>query len=306
MRRVYPFARGSEVGAGPLNRIQDEQLGLVRATGSAGPLLTGADGRHWTTGGSGLADATIAVVDASVDWRDRRLHGVFLRLAAANQRTGQSAAWQRNDLTATYGIATRPLHDAVTRSGAAVTAGVTPTLGSGVPVAVLDDVPGGRVYLYARSTDGALCLYNSTGGLLHAELEVYGSREAPSSGTAPGVPSYLAGDVETTDATWTTVPGCVASLAVSSVVTFRGTVSAIRDNGTEGAAFTFEAAFRRGASGAPVPVGADLFLLVARDDAAFDARIQVVSNDVVVQVHGAASKTMTWRVEIDTTEARIG
>lgn len=307
MRRRYSFARGSHVPAATLNRIVDEATGLVRASGapSDARAFTGEDGRSWTTVDAGLAHGASVVVDASVDWRYRSLHGVFTRLTAAAQRTHGADDWKRNDPT--QAIAVRTLDDAWTGAGCALSDGV-PTISSGHFGIILDERSAGvsRIFLFADSeNNGALTLYNDSGATLHAEMRVWGAGTTTSAGTAPSVPGLLAGEVDTTDATWTTIAGCTATLAASSTVTFRGMVSAIRDDGTEGAAFTVEAAFRRPASGDPVIVGSALYPLVARSDAAFDVRIQVDGSNVVLQVHGAPSKTLTWRAELDTTEARI-
>lgn len=306
MRRPYSFARGSHIPSATINRIMDEATGLIRATGAPSGALafTGEDGRSWTTPDVGVPNGDVVVVDASVNWQSRTLHGVFVRLTAAAQRAQGVDAWKRNDPTQAFAV--RTFDDGWTGVNAAPIT-TTPTLGAGVFAVLLDELSAGadRIWLFARSTDGALCLLNDSGATLHAELRVWGSGTTASAGTAPSVPGLLAGEVDTTDATWTTVPGCTATLAASSTVTFRGMVSAIRSTGAEGAAFTLEAAFRRPATGDPVLVGSALYPLVARDDATFDVRIQVVGSDVVVQVHGAASKTLTWRAEIDTTEARI-
>lgn len=311
MRRRYSFARGSHIPAATLNRIMDEQSGLVRASGapSAALALLGEDGRYWTTD-TGLADHGVAVVDASVDWRSRSLRGVFTRLTAANERLHDSAAWKRNDPASSSAIVVRTFDDAWTGSNAApITA--TPTIGAGVFAVMLDDATGAGdgVWLFARSTDGALCLLNETNATLHAELRVWGSGVTASAGTAPTVPGLLAGEVETADATWTPVPGCTATLAASSAVTFRGIVSAIRDDGTEGGGWTFSVRARRGASGG-VTVGTAVFVLAECDDETagvpdWHVRVQASGNDVAFQVQGVASKTITWRVEVDSTEAKI-
>ncbi len=307
MQRAGTFARGSRVPAATLNRIQDEAAGLKTATGtvSGTVALTGRDGRFWSSPDAGVADGAIAVIDASKDWRSHHVRGVFTRLTAAAQRLHGADAWKRNDPT--QAIVVRTFEDEWTGvNTVAITAGVAPVIGSGVFAVILDELSAGadRVFLYARESDGALCLYNDSGATLHAELDYEGSGASSSTTASPTVPGFLFGDVATTDATWTTVPGCSATLAQSSTVTFQGMVSAIRDDGTEGGSWTFTARARRPASGAPV-MGTVFFTLVDADDATWDVRVQVSGSDVVLQVKGAAGKTVTWRGEIQTTEAKI-
>lgn len=112
-----------------------------------------------------------------------------------------------------------------------------------------------------------------------------------------------AGTAVTTDATWTTV--LTLALAAVSTKALNAVVSAIRSTGTEGGAWAFVAGFRRGAAGAPVQLGAAVFSLAAADDATWDVRIQVSGSDVVIQVRGAAGKTVRWRVEAAVAEARV-
>lgn len=306
MRRPYSFARGSHVPSSTINRIMDEATGLVRATGapSDARAFTGEDGRSWTTVDAGLADGASVVVDASVDWRYRSLHGVFTRLTAAAQRSHGADAWKRNDPT--QAIAVRTFDDAWTGAGCALSDGV-PTISSGHFGIIVDElgVAADRAFLFADSeNDGALTLYNDSGATLHAELRVWGAGASASAGTAPSVPGLLAGEVDTTDATWTTIAGCTATLAASSTVTFRGMVSAIRDDGTEGGGWSFSVRARRGASGATV-VSSPTFSLADADDADFDVRVDLDGDDVVFQVRGDTGKNLTWRAEIDATESRI-
>ncbi|MDO9016533.1 MAG: hypothetical protein Q8S73_26650 [Deltaproteobacteria bacterium] len=310
MRRITTFARGSSVPAATLNAMQDRAVGLTRALvdGVAAPTgtlaLTGRDGRYWCTPDTtGVLNGAIAVVDNTRDWKSHHVTATFVRLTAAAQRLHGADVWQRNDPA--QAIAVRRIEDAWTGVNvAAITAGTPPVIGAGVFAILLDELSAGanRIFLYARSSDGALCLYNDSGAALHADLFYDGSSASTSDGGASTVPGFLAGDVDTTDATWTTI--VTATLAQSSSVTFQGMVSAIRDDGTEGGAFVFSARARRPASGAPV-MGATTFTLADFDGTGWDVRVQVSGSDVVVQVQGEAGKNLTWRAEIQTTEASI-
>jgi len=309
MQRITTLARGSHIPAATLNAMQDRAVGLRPAStlsAVAGALaLYGEDGCYWPTPDAGVADGAIAVVDASRDWKSHHVTARFIRLTAAAQRLHGADVWKRNDPT--QAIAVRVVEDAWTgANAAAIVAGVAPVIGAGVFAIILDELSAGanRVFLYARSSDGALCLYNDSGATLHAELFYRGSSASSSGGGASSVPGFLFGDLDTTDATWTTVPGCNATLAQSSTVTFSGMVSAIRDDGTEGGSWTFTARARRPAAGVPV-MGTVLFGLTDSDDATWDVRVQVSGSDVVVQVMGAVGKTVTWRAEVQTTEAKV-
>lgn len=306
-RRITNFSRGSSVPATTLNAMQDEASGLIAAGGTvSGSLaLTGRDGRYWSSPDAGVADSTIAVVDATRDWKSHHIEATFIRLGAAADRLHGADVWKRNDPAQTFSV--RTIADAWTGvNTAAISAGTPPVIGAGVFAILLDELSTGadRIFLYARSSDGALCLYNDSGSALHAELFFAGSSASGSDGGTSTVPGFLFGDLDTTDATWTTVPGCSATLAQSSCVTFVGAVSAIRDDGTEGGSWTFTARARRPSAGVPV-MGTALFGLVDADDATWDVRVQVSGSDVVVQVMGAVGKTITWRAEVQTTEAKI-
>jgi hypothetical protein len=312
MRRITTFARGSSVPAATLNAMQDRAVGLTRALvdGVAAPTgtlaLTGRDGRYWCTPDTaGVLDGAIAVVDNTRDWRSHHVTATFVRLTAAAQRLHGADVWKRNDPT--QEIAVRRIEDAWTGVNlAAITAGVPPVIGAGVFAIILDELAAGtnRIFLYARESDGALCLYNDSGGALHADLFYDGSSASTSSGGTSTVPGFLAGEVNTTDATWTTVPECSATLAQSSSVTFQGMVSAIRDDGTEGGSWVFSARARRPSSGVPV-LGAITFSLADYDGTGWDVRLAVSGSDVVVQVLGEAAVNLTWRAEVQTTEAAI-
>lgn len=304
-RRVTTFARGSTIPARALNTVQDEMAGLIPASGTVtGTVaLTGRDGRYWSSPDAGVADGAVAVVDATRDWKRHRVRGTFVRLTAADQRLHGAAAWKRNDPT--QAIAVRSFDDGWTGTNTVAIA-AAPVIGSGVFAIILDELSTGadRVFLYARESDGALCLFNDTGSALHAELDVEASGASAAGGGTSAVPGFLSGDVDTEDATWTTVPDCTATLAASSSVVFRGMVAAIRDDGTEAGAWTFTVRARRPSSGAPV-LGTVLFGLAEHDGTGWDVRVQVSGSDVVVQVHGEAATDITWQVDIETTEAKI-
>lgn len=190
MRRNTTFARGSHVPAATLNALQDEQLGLVPATDAPATLLKGADLRWWTTPDAGIADGILRVVDASIDWKNRRLLGLFRNLGAANRRPGQADDHVGNDPALT--VAARSFDGwtgagAVGAASATVVSGVPPVLADDAFAVVLDEgaTAADRVYLFARPSDGALCVYNDSGATLHADLLVLGAGEPPSPSAPP-------------------------------------------------------------------------------------------------------------------------
>lgn len=306
MRRFTTFARGSSVPAATLNSMQDNAVGLRRGSGAVangGPGYLGEDGVTWCTGGSGLADGAAAVVDASCDWRACSVNAIFVRLSAADQRAQGAAAWKRNSPDPTHGIAVRRIDDAVTGTGCAASDGV-PTISSGHFGIILDELATGadRVFLFADSeNDGALTLYNDSGATLHAELKAWGSGESAQGEGTSTVPGFNTGDVDTTDATWTTI--VTLSPSTSTGLTLRGSVAAIRDDGTEAGGWDFTVRVRRGSSGNPV-TGTAFFALAEHDGTGWDVRVQTSGATVVVQVLGEAATNITWRAEVAATEAR--
>lgn len=191
MRRLTTFSAGSDVPAATLNGVQDEQVGLAPASQNPGgaTVLRGADVRYACTGDAGLADGQLAVLDLSLDWRLRAVDGLLLGLEGASQRLHGADVWQRNELARAFAVRS---FVGVTGGGAygatgvAVAPGVPPTVSSTSYAVCVDEGPaGGRVWLYARPSDGALCLYNGSGAVLHAELFVRASGPAPTPGAPP-------------------------------------------------------------------------------------------------------------------------
>ena len=304
MQLITLFARGSSVPAATLNAMQQRAVGLRRASGApSGALaLAGRDGGYWCTPDAGVLDGATAVVDASRDWTLHHLEAKFIRLGAAAQRTHGADAWKRNDPAQAFAV--RVVDDAVTGTGCAASDGV-PTISSGHFGIILDELSTGadRVFLFADSeNDGALTLYNDTGSALHAELFVAGASASAQGGGTSTVPGFSTGGVATTDATWTTI--VTLSPSASSSLGLAGTVGAIRDDGAAGGTWTFQARVLRGASGAPT-VPTVLFGLSDHDGTGWDVRVQASGNTVVVQVHGEAATDITWRAEVQATEARI-
>lgn len=196
MRRLYSTARGSQVPAALLNFVQDEQLGLIAAsdasTGATSVALKGADGRWWTSPDAGIPDGELHVIDASIDWRSRRVWGVLRVLGAAARRPGAADDHIPNDPTAAPNA--RTFHGwtgsgGVGAAAATVANGTPPVIADNQYAVLLDEgaSTSDRVWLYARPADGVLCIYNDAGATLHAELLVWGAAAEVTSGAVPSV-----------------------------------------------------------------------------------------------------------------------
>lgn len=316
MRRNATFARGSHVPSAVLDAMQDEAVGMIPATGNpAGArALRGADGRYVCTPDAGVPDGELAVLDVSVDWKRRDVWGTLRRLESAAQRQHGDDAWQVNDPARAVSVR---WFEGATGSGAlgagasVIANGTPPVIADGSFAVLLDEGASSadRVWLYARPSDGALCVYNDSGATLHAELRVYGAGASPSLGATPGVPGRLVSPagLATTDDTWTTA--ITITPTGSSMLTLDVTASAVRSDGARGGAWRLTSAFRTPASSTPAQVGDTVFTLAVADDLSGGApvwrvRATVSGADVLIQVRGATATNIKWRIEASVTEAR--
>lgn len=192
MRRLTTLGRGSYLRGRFFNALQDEQRGRAAATQNpAGALaLVGGDGRYACTPDAGVADGTLAVLDTGIDWRARLIAGYLVRLEGSSQRLHGANAWQSNDVTRP--IAVRRFRGSTGTGGlgaaaATVANGTPPVVASGSFAVVVDEgsASSSRVWLYARPSDGALCVYNASGSTLHAEFDLESSAIAPNPSAPP-------------------------------------------------------------------------------------------------------------------------
>lgn len=193
MRRNTSMSRGSAVPAALLNALQDEQEGLIPASDTPQVAIKGADGRWWNTPPTtGLASGATRVVDANGDWRNRIVWGALHVLGAADRKPGLGNDYLINDPSASTWVR---LFEGWTGTGgvgaasATVADGTPPVIASGSYAVILDEgaTSAARVWLYARPSDGALCLYNASGAALHATLRVYGAAAAITGAPPPDV-----------------------------------------------------------------------------------------------------------------------
>lgn len=190
MRRLTTFARGSHIPAATLDGMQDRSVALAPASAAPATLLTGADGRWWTTTGLGVEHGTAILVDASLDWRGRRIWGTWRRLPAATWVPGGADDYRANDPA--EAVATRRF-DGWTGTGALATGGdpiddgAPPVHAAGSYPVVIDELTSAatRVWLFADPSDGHLWLYNASGAWLHGTLLVFGAGTAPAASAPP-------------------------------------------------------------------------------------------------------------------------
>ena len=187
MLRINTWAPLQQVESADLNDWQDKTRGALPASDNndlASTDVLGGDLRTWQSAGS-LADATLVLLDDSVNWKDRLVTGQFWRITA-NQRMGQSADTDLN-LTSASGPAITSFRG-YTGTGAYSSTAATTAGSNGVPpvngvgavrsyAIVADDLgASGNVWLYADPTSGALYLYNASGAAIYGIL----TAEAPS------------------------------------------------------------------------------------------------------------------------------
>lgn len=131
----------------------------------------GLDGVTFMVNG-GVANGTLALVDSSIDWRDRVLACEVSDLTANANRPGASTDytdWPAPTKARGY-TGTGALSNATT--GAAVSNGNPPVAGAGVGGRSYRITIGATVYLYADPTSGALYLYNGTFNPVYVWLNI--------------------------------------------------------------------------------------------------------------------------------------
>lgn len=111
----------------------------------------------------------------------------------------------------------------------------------------------------------------------------------------------IVGQIQTTDATPTTYK--IATTNAPSSLFIEARVTAGRTGGTSGtdgdsAAYIRRALYRRASAGAPTLVGSIQDGFTAEDQAGWDATLVISSNDIQLQVTGAANNNINWRFEI--------
>ena len=223
MKPVTVHGPGSEVASTFLNLLQRTAVGAQPASGGDATILTltngeygnelastrrGADVRHYQL--QGLVDGQFAIVDRSLDWRDRLVDVVVftsglgtIRMIGAFDDTDLATL----DVAVIEGVAhnrylgTGAVSNVTT--GAAVANGAPPLNAVGAVRSYAIELTSG-LWLYASRTDGSLRLYNDTGSGLDVLLRVTGYGQtakrseplpdgsAPATSPAPGASNNAA------------------------------------------------------------------------------------------------------------------
>lgn len=212
MKPITLHGPGSEVVSAFLNLLQRSVMGAEPATGGDASRLTpsngelandlaaqrrGADTRSHQV--LGLDDGHFAIVDRSLDWRDREVDVVAFALGGGTSRAiGQVAD---TDLASLPGAVVRGVvfgcylgtgAVASLATGVAVAVDTPPVCGVGTFRSYAVEVLSG-LWLYCDPVDGSLRLYNATGILQDFKVRVtaFGAtakRSAPlPDGTAPAI-----------------------------------------------------------------------------------------------------------------------
>lgn len=108
--------------------------------------------------------------------------------------------------------------------------------------------------------------------------------------------------IQTTNATTTTLSN-ITTLAVSKSILVEARIVAKRTGGSSGtdgdsAMYVRRAGFKRDSTNPSAAVGAVQDVFTVEDQAGWDATIALSTNDVIVQVTGAANNNITWHAEI--------
>ncbi len=210
MKPVTLHGPGSEVVSTFLNLLQRSAVGAQAATGGDATLLTptngefanelgamrrGADVRHYQL--TALVDGQLAIVDRSLDWRDRIIDAVvFVCGVGTNRLLGSAADTAFATLPGAVTervVVNRYLGTGAfsnTATGASVATGAAPVNGVDVVRSYAVELTAG-LWLYAAPGDGSLRVFNATGVGVDLLLRVTGygqtaKRSTPlSDGSAP-------------------------------------------------------------------------------------------------------------------------
>lgn len=175
MRKITDFSPSQQILDTFLDQLQDEQTGTIKADSNNDltSLLAGFDCRIWQDR-TGIASAAAPVkIDASINWHDRILFGVYFNLTAAANGLGGANEYNFSALASTLftGYTGTGGKDG---AGSDPTAGNAPVLGAGKYLVQADSTTG-NVRLYSSISNNALYIYNATGGTIYPFLILFGS-----------------------------------------------------------------------------------------------------------------------------------
>lgn len=165
MDRQQTYAPGDQIAASDLNAIQDKAVrgswgSVANVITSTYSTMTGAKLVHWQYGtGAELANATLCIVDDSIDWRDHVVLAFYAPMGAANEEPGAADDYG-------YDMAPSATRMGYTGKGAKDAGAAAPTNGNPpVPAAITSYAVEitTNLWLYADPNDYKLKLYNNTG-----------------------------------------------------------------------------------------------------------------------------------------------
>lgn len=168
LNAIQKLSRGARLASDNNNLTSDDARG--------GTLLRWQADTQFSTG-------TARLIDDSIDWRDRFVRVLFVR-AAQTQRMGQGGSPGDTALNlVTISGPARSTSEGYTGTGAYSNTSTSAAVSNGNPpldavgtarsyAVVIDDLGAAPVYLYCDPVNGALYLYNDSGGALWPYVEV--------------------------------------------------------------------------------------------------------------------------------------
>lgn len=178
MKSVIDPVAGDLYQSADYETLEERAQGVRRASESDASAAStdGADEVVYFSGASGLADATVHLLDDEHDWRDRIVTVGCVQLGSAAVRPKGASSYTdygtltQSDLVGWLGDGA---YSNVGGAGTAVSNGNPPLAATGGVTSYRLTVLA-STFLYASPTTGALYLYNATGGAIHVLLTVKG------------------------------------------------------------------------------------------------------------------------------------
>lgn len=152
-----------QVASADLNQLQTNSAASRPAAGTATNDWSGIDNGTQEVlfqSATAFANATVHTIDASIDWRDRLVRGVFMAHGAANTQPGGANDTNFNQASGGLYEITFYTGTGATDAGAAlVTNGNPPALGY-----FIDSLTNLFIFCDTSAGGGKLRIYNNTGG----------------------------------------------------------------------------------------------------------------------------------------------
>lgn len=163
---------GDNYGSTDYATLEARAVGQRHGSGSElAAQAAGIDGVAWVSA-TGVANGTLALVDANHDWRDRAVTGFAYDLAAAANRPGGATDHNNWPPPTVFGGYTRTGGLSNVATGAGVTNGNPPVWATGAGGTSSAVTVASNILLYADPSTGALYLYNATVNPQHLWLQL--------------------------------------------------------------------------------------------------------------------------------------